>query len=370
MSARIAPTLVVASLAVLAACRGPGQGPAQSPRGEATTATPPSPTPAVELEVTVLVSGLEAPWDVAFTPSGRAFVTERDTGRVLEVLPGGRTRGVHRFQVDPTGEGGLLGLAASPTEDGLLYGYLTSAEDNRVVRFRPGSEPEPILTGIPKASLHDGGRIDFGPDGMLYVATGDATVPGRAQDPSSLAGKILRLTPDGEVPEDNPFAGSPVWSLGHRNVQGLAWDAEGRMYATEFGPDRDDEINVIVPGGNYGWPEVTGRASRQGFIDPVLVRQPPEASWSGAVVLVGSAIPQWEGDLFAAALRGMRLWRVGLGSGGEVTEVEEFLVGEFGRLRHAAQAPDGSLWVLTSNRDGRGTPQPGDDRIVRLGPAG
>lgn len=370
MSARIAPSLVVASLAVLAACGGPG--PAPSPREETPIATPgsPAPTPAVELAVTVLVSGLEVPWDVAFTPSGRRFVTERDSGRVLEVLPGGRTREVHRFEVDATGEGGLLGLAASPTKDSLLYAYLTSAQDNRVVRFRPGSEPEPILTGIPKASLHDGGRIAFGPDGMLYVATGDATVPERAQDPRSLAGKILRLTPEGEVPEDNPIPGSPVWSLGHRNVQGLAWDAEGTMYATEFGPDRDDEINVIVPGGNYGWPEVTGKAGREEFIDPILVRQPPEASWSGAVVLVGSAIPQWEGDLFTAALRGMRLWRVGLGPGGDVTEVEELLVAEFGRLRHAAQAPDGSLWLLTSNRDGRGTPEPGDDRIVRLGPGG
>lgn len=370
MRARIAPSFVVASLAVLAACGGPG--PTPSPGEKTPMATPRSPSPAlaVELAVTVLVSGLEAPWDVAFTPSGRAFVTERDTGRVLELLPGGEIREIHRFEVDPAGEGGLLGLAASPTEEGLLYAYFTSAEDNRVVRFRPGSEPEPILTGIPKASLHDGGRVGFGPHGMLYVATGDATVPSLAQDLGSLAGKILRLTPDGQVPEDNPFPGSPVWSLGHRNVQGLAWDAEGRMYATEFGPDRDDEINVIVPGGNYGWPEVTGDASREEFIDPILVRQPPEASWSGVEVLVGSAIPQWEGDLFAAALRGMRLWRVGLGPGGEVTEVEELLVGGFGRLRHVAQAPDGSLWILTSNRDGRGTPEPGDDRILRLGPAG
>lgn len=320
-------------------------------------------------QVRVIASGLEAPWDVAFTPDGQAYVSERDTGRVLVREAGGGVRQVHRFDVDNSGEGGLLGLAASPrhASDGLLYAYLTSATDNRVVRFIPGTTDEPVLTGIPKARVHNGGRIRFGPDGMLYVTTGDAGQSSRAQDPGSAAGKILRVRPDGTTPPDNPTPGSPVYALGMRNPQGLAWDRHGNLYASEFGPGVDDEVNRVVPGGNYGWPAVTGRAGDPRFVDPIVVRQPPEASWSGVAVLAGGAIDEWEGDLFAAALRGRRLWRFGLDPDGRVTGAEALLVGEFGRLRTAVQAPDGSLWILTSNRDGRGDPQPDDDRIVRLG---
>lgn len=328
----------------------------------------PAPERSVELTRTDVATGLAAPWDVAWLDD-RVFVTERDSGRVLEVGDGGATTEVRTFDVDPSGEGGLLGLVAGPDGE-RLYAYLTTGSDNRVVRFDPSAddEPEVILAGIPAGSVHDGGRLAFGPDGMLYVATGDAQEPAAAQDRGSLAGKILRVTPDGDVPDDNPFDGSPVWSLGHRNVQGLAFDADGRLFAPEFGPDRDDEVNRIEAGADHGWPEVTGEAGVEGLTDPILVRQPPEASWSGGVVLTDGAIPQWEGDLFVAALRGERLYRIPLQDGEVAGDPEELYVGELGRLRDVTQAPDGSLWLLTNNRDGRGDPREGDDRIVRLGP--
>jgi glucose/arabinose dehydrogenase len=323
----------------------------------------------IEVEVTDVATDLEAPWDVVWLDDGRALVTERDSGRLLELDDDGAVSELRTFAVDPAGEGGLLGLAVGP-DRATVYAYLTTAQDNRVVRFDPDSEDaeEVVLDGIPSATTHNGGRIAFGPDGLLYVATGDAQDQPAAQDEASLAGKILRVTPEGEVPDDNPFDGSPVWSLGHRNVQGLAFDADGRLFAPEFGPDRDDEVNLIEPGANYGWPEVTGAAGVDEFVDPVLVRQPGDASWSGGAVLTDGAIPQWEGDLFVASLRGERLYRVPLADGEVAGEPEELLVGEFGRLREVTQAPDGSLWLLTNNRDGRGSPDEGDDRIVRLGP--
>lgn len=319
------------------------------------------------LRTTTVTTDVDVPWDVVFTPDGRRFVTERDTGVVKEVLADGSTRVLTTFEVDNDGEGGLLGLTASPdfADDGWLYAYMTTPGDNRVLRFQVDdpSDFEVVISGIRAASTHDAGRIAFGPDGMLYIGTGDAQDRGGSQDLSKLHGKILRLMPDGAVPSDNPF-GNAVWARGLRDPQGLAWDAAGRMYATEFGPDRDDEINRIVAGGNYGWPNDTGDNADPDHVDPIVVRQPPEASWSGMTALVGSAIPQWEGDLLVAALRGQRLYRIDLDDAGEVAGVEVVLDGR-GRLRHAAQAPDGSVWVLTSNEDGRGT---GTDEIIRIGP--
>jgi glucose/arabinose dehydrogenase len=316
-----------------------------------------------------VVTDLQAPWDLVVTDDGRILVTERDTGRLLEIGDDGTTSEMRTFEVDASGEGGLLGLALHPEDGTVLYAYLTGAEDNRVVRFGidDDAEPEPILTGIPKARIHNGGRIAFGPDGLLYVATGDAAVPELAADEASLAGKILRVTADGDLPAGNPDPRSAVYSLGHRNVQGLAWDADGRLWASELGPDVDDEINRIEPGGHHGWPEVTGAPGDDRFVDAAFVAQPPEASWSGAAVLHDGAIPQWEGDLFVAALRGERLWRFEL-EDGVVGAEEELLVGELGRLRTVVVGPDGSLWLLTTNRDGRGSPGQGDDRVVRLGP--
>jgi glucose/arabinose dehydrogenase len=205
---------------------------------------------------------------------------------------------------------------------------------------------------------------------MLYVATGDAGNPSNSQDRSSLGGKILRITPDGGIPQDNTFPNSPIYSYGHRNVEGLAWDEQGRLYASEFGLNRYDEVNLIRPGGNYGWPEVDGKGGEDlEYLDPITVWPTFEASPSGAAILVDGAIPQWEGDLFVAALRGERLWRIELGPGGNVIGRYQLLRGEGGRIRNVVQAPDGSLWITTSNRDGRGSPTPQDDRILRLGPA-
>jgi glucose/arabinose dehydrogenase len=346
--------------------RPAAEGPeSKGQEGESANAGP------VEVETSVVATNLEAPWGLAFLPNGDALVTERDSGRLLRVDGSGSVEEVQRLPAEGVGEGGLLGIALSPEyeDDGLVYAYYSTLQDNRVVRFGLNEEPEPILTGIPVSSIHNGGRIAFGPDGMLYVGTGDAGNSSNSQDRNSLGGKILRITPDGDVPEDNPFPNNPAYSYGHRNVQGLAWDKSGQLYATEFGQNLYDEVNRIEPGQNYGWPYVEGEGGEPDYVDPIATFTTEEASPSGAAILVDGAIPQWEGDFFMAALRGERLWRLELGKGGAVTEQEELLREEFGRLRHVAQAPDGSLWVLTSNRDGRGTPVPEDDRIVRLAPA-
>jgi glucose/arabinose dehydrogenase len=331
----------------------------------------------VEVERSVIATDLEVPWGFAFLPNGDALFTERDSGRLLRMDASGNVEEVQTLPTQGYGEGGSLGLAVSPDyeRDGYVYAYYTTDEDNRVVRFRLGEAPEPILTGIPFNSYHDGGRISFGPDGMLYVATGDAGDPATSQDRNSLGGKILRLTPDGGVPEANPFPNSPVYSYGHRNVEGLAWDAEGRLYASEFGQDAFDEVNLIRPGENYGWPEFEGEGGEEaeaaGYVNPITTWPTSEASPSGAEVLKNGTIPQWEGDLFVAALRGQRLWRLELGPDGRVTGREELLRDEVGRIRNVVQAPDGSLWVTTSNLDGYGSPvSEEDDRILRLAPEG
>jgi len=314
-----------------------------------------------------IVTGLSAPWDLVFA-DGSALLSERDSGRILEiVLKDGEpatTRTVGTVPgVKHEGEGGLLGLAMGP--DHRLYVFSTGQDGNRIQRFtltgRAGSlglgSAENILDGLKAARFHNGGRIAFGPDGMLYAGAGDAQEPEKAQDESSLQGKILRLTPDGGVPPDNPFPGSLVYSYGHRNVQGLAWSPDGRLFAAEFGQDTWDELNEIVPGANYGWPVVEGIAHRAGLRDPVQQWKPSEASPSGMAAVGGA--------LYLANLKGRSLRRVPLGDTGRS---ELFLTGELGRLRTAVPAPDGSLWLLTNNTDGRGTPKPGDDRIVRITP--
>ncbi len=326
----------------------------------------------VEVQTSVITRGLEAPWDLVFTPDGEALITERDSGRLLSVDSSGNVEELQRLPAGGTGEGGLLGIALSPDyeNDGYIYAYYTTDNDNRLTRFRLGEDPEPLLTGIPVQSYHNGGRIAFGPDGYLYLGTGDGGDISTSQDLNSLGGKILRITPEGRVPADNPFPGSPVYSYGHRNVQGLAWDASGRLYATEFGQTSYDEVNIIEPGQNYGWPEVEGEGGEPRYTDPISTWSTSEASPSGAEILLNGAIPQWEGDFFMAALRGQRLWRLDLDENGAIVNREALLSGQAGRLRHVAQAPDGSLWILTSNRDGRGNPTADDDRILRLAPAG
>jgi glucose/arabinose dehydrogenase len=361
----LALIVVIAAAALVAGCG------ADLPTASDTTPRPRSSHPEV-------ATGLEVPWGIAFLPDGDALVSERARAQIVRIPAGGGEPEVEMAVpgVDRSaGEGGLLGIAVSPdyAEDGLVYAYLTTAEDNRIVRFRLGEEPEPVLTGLARSQNHNGGRIAFGPDGKLYAGVGDALDLSLPQDPGSLNGKILRLEPDGGVPDDNPTAGSLVWSSGHRNVQGLAWDSAGRLWATEFGDAETDEVNLIRPGANYGWPEVEGvggedadlaaRADLRGdeLTDPLVTWPTSEASPSGAAI-VGD-------DLYVAALRGERLWRVPLNGERVGTPVAE-LDGELGRLRTVAVAPDGALWVATSNRDGRGSPEPGDDRIVRLDPPG
>lgn len=328
--------------------------------------TPPAPTlPTGSGSVTpgeevALAQDLAAPWSIAFV-EGTALISERDTARILEIAEDGVVREVAVIGgVEPRGEGGLLGIAV---HDGQLYAYSTGADENRVQRFAlkgaPGAlelgEAETILSGISAGTNHNGGRIAFGPDGMLYVTVGDAGESDTAQDPYSLSGKILRVAPDGDVPADNPFEGSPVYSLGHRNPQGLAWDDDGTLYASEFGQDTWDELNVIEPGGNYGWPEVEGIAQRDGFIDPVQQWSPDAASPSGIAIAAGS--------IFVANLRGELLREVPLDDLGASAE---YFAGDSGRLRDVVVAPDGALWILTNNTDGRGDPRDGDDRVIRV----
>jgi glucose/arabinose dehydrogenase len=309
-----------------------------------------------------IATGLNTPWSIVFLPSGDALVSER--GGVIKRVAA-KTRRVTTVMRVPgvveQGESGLLGLAVSPTyaKDRLVYAYLTTARDNRIVRFRLRGKPRVVVSGLRKAPIHDGGRIAFGPDGKLYAGVGDAANTDLAQDQESQNGKILRMDPSGSVPDDNPFPGSRVWSLGHRNVQGLAFDAQGRLWASEFGQNTRDEVNLIRKGNNYGWPTVEGRGDTQGgrFTNPLVTWATSESSPSG-VAVVGS-------HLYVAALGGERLWDVPL-RGARTGRPKALLQGRYGRIRAATAAPDGSLWIATSNRDGRGDVRSGDDRILRL----
>ena len=348
-----------------------------TPTSPATTAAPsPTTSPSDETSgapadrrpkvVDTIATDLEAPWGLDFLPDGTAIVTERDTRRVLAVTEDDVTEVGVIDQAAPEGEAGLLGVAVSPTydQDGLLYFYATTSEDNRIVRAtydgtRLGPT-EPILTGIPNGFIHDGGRLEFGPDGFLYASTGETGVPGLAQDRGSLGGKILRITPDGDPARGNPDPDSPVWTWGHRNVQGLAFDDTGQLWASEFGQNTFDELNRIDKGDNYGWPAVEGDGGAPDYTDPQIVWRTSEASPSG--------LEYADGHLWMASLRGERLWRVSV-DGRKATDPTDFFVGDYGRIRTVEVAPDGNLWVTTSNRDGRGDPADDDDRILVVRPS-
>ena len=300
-------------------------------------------------------AGLAMPWSTVFLPDGTALISERDSGLVKAVPPRGGAAATTVGKVPdvvPGGEGGLLGLAISPdlASGRYLYAYFTATADNRIARFRLGKDglpdlgsPEVIFTGIPKASTHNGGRIRFGPDGYLYVGTGDSQRRGQPQDRNALGGKILRLTPDGSPAPGNPFGANPVYSLGHRNVQGLDWDSAGRLWASEFGPDRDDELNLIVPGGNYGWPEVTGAPHRAGFLDAKVVWPSTADSSPSGLEIVGDTA-------YLGALRGQRLWAVPL-RGKYAGDPVAYFTGEYGRIRDVSLAPDGRLWALSNGKN-------------------
>ncbi|MFJ6514545.1 PQQ-dependent sugar dehydrogenase [Streptomyces sp. NPDC091406] len=377
-----------AALLLSAACSGDGDGdggasgrPAGSPTASG-SASPPSPGRSADLPpekgsakvVSTLTEDLKSPWGLAALPGGDLLVSSRDEGTVhrIDGESGKKTLLGSVPGVSPAGEGGLLGLAVSSTfgADQLVYAYFTTTSDNRIVRMsydekRPAGQqlgaPDTILRGIPKGSIHNGGRIAFGPDKMLYAGTGEAGDTELSQDKESLAGKILRMTPDGEPVHGNPEADSVVYSYGHRNVQGLAWDAEKRLWAAEFGQNTWDELNLIEPGGNYGWPEVEGEEGEDGFIDPVAQWKTSEASPSG--------IAYAEGSIWMAGLRGERLWRIPL-SGEKAEEPladpQAFLEEEHGRLRTVVSAGSDRLWLVTSNTDGRGTQQDGDDKVLQV----
>ncbi|WP_328384430.1 PQQ-dependent sugar dehydrogenase [Streptomyces sp. NBC_00400] len=381
--------LAAASLLLAAGCtsggaqpRGGGStGPAENRGGAASpsaTASSAAPPAKGSVQVTgTLATGLKSPWGVAVLPGGDLLVSSRDTGKIFRVAAhGGKITELGSVPgVDPGGEGGLLGIAVSSTfgTDHQVYAYFTTASDNRIARMiydekrLPGNQlgaPDTIFKGIPKGQIHNGGRIAFGPDKMLYAGTGETGDTGLAQDKQSLGGKILRMTPDGQPAHGNPEADSVVYDYGHRNVQGLAWDDGKRLWASEFGQNTWDELNLIEPGKNYGWPEVEGKGKGAGkaagtvFTDPVEVWKTADASPSG--------IAYAKGSIWMASLRGERLWRIPLNGTKPVAAPQAFLKGAYGRLRTVVAADDGALWLVTSNTDGRGTPHKGDDRILRL----
>ncbi len=360
--ARWAALVIAASAALAGGC---SEAPAAS---QSTRPSPPPGSPAATSAAAaprVLAGRLSVPWGIAFLPGGDALVTERDTARLLRVTAAGRVTEVARIAgVRPDGEGGLMGVAVSPSfeRDRHVFLYYTAASDNRIVRYRYDralTGATVVLDGIPKGAIHNGGRLAFGPDGYLYASTGEVGDRALAQDRDSLAGKILRMTPGGDPAPGNPFS-SVVWSYGHRNVQGLAWDPAGRMYASEFGQNSSDELNLITKGGNYGWPEVEGTGGGSRFIDPIATWRPVEASPSGLAYA--------DGSLWMAALRGARLWRVPLTADGRAGEPVPLFADRYGRLRAVAAAPGGSLWFGTSNKDGRGSPAAADDRLFTLAP--
>ncbi|HEY4516357.1 MAG TPA: PQQ-dependent sugar dehydrogenase [Candidatus Paceibacterota bacterium] len=322
----------------------------------------------------VVVQDLEIPWDIAFLPEGDMLVTER-TGHVIAISAAGAKTEIPIEGITKKGEGGLLGIVLHPDfkTNHFLYLYMsspgTSGEtQNRVVRYRYEAgelhDEKVIIGGIPGAIYHDGGRMQFGPDGMLYITTGDATRSQIAQDKKSLGGKILRLKDDGSIPADNPF-GTPVWSYGHRNPQGLAWDSDGRLWETEHGPTGEqglccrDEVNLIEKGGNYGWPAIVGDEEKSGMQTPA--RSSGEDTWAPAsLVYLG-------GSLFFGGLRGEALYEAVL-DGERIVEFKEHFKGVYGRIRTVRVGPDDMLYITTSNRDDRGTSKPGDDKIIRIDP--
>jgi glucose/arabinose dehydrogenase len=322
---------------------------------------PPAAEPAVG---GVVADHLQAPWSMARMPDGSVLVSHRDDATISRIAPDRQVTTVGTVAgVVPGGEGGLLGIAvprgANPKD---VYVYYTADGDNRIARLRWSggrlADQAPIFTGIPKGPIHDGGRIAFGPDGFLYVGTGETGDGELAQDLSSPAGKILRLTDQGAPAPGNPWPGSPVWTLGHRNVQGLAWDADGRLWASEFGQNDIDELNLIEPGQNYGWPLCEGACDEPGMTNPKVEWSPTAiASPSGMAIVGGSA--------WVASLRGETLYQVRL-RGTTAEQPIAWFDQRFGRLRDVVAGPDGTLWVMTNNTDGRGNPRPADDQILAI----
>ena len=333
----------------------------------------------VRFTVEPVITNLEIPWSMAFAPDGRLFVTERPGRvRIIDLTTRSSELALTLDDVYREGEAGLLGLALDPQFAQTRFVYLhysarlpAGGVVNRVVRYREAGsrlgERAVLLDGIPAAQIHDGGRITFGPDGLIYVTAGDAANMNLAQDLGSLAGKILRINRDGTTPRDNP-AGSPVYSYGHRNPQGLDWHpVTGDLWAVEHGNVGNDELNAIDAGANYGWPRIEGNQMMPGMRPPIGLYNPTVAP-SGITFYRGNRFPRFVNNLFVATLRGTQLLRVIL-DGRRIATGESLLNGSFGRLRDVISGPDGLLYLATNNRDGRGTPAATDDRILRIAPA-
>lgn len=327
-------------------------------------------TEPVAKTVQIIADKLDVPWDIVFLPDGDMLVTER-VGTIQRI--GVLSATIALPSVKHIGEGGLMGIALHPRfeENQFVYLYFTTAENsrrNRVIRFRLEGErlieDKLIIDNIPSALYHDGGQIAFGPDGMLYITTGDAENPDSAQDLKSLAGKTLRLTEDGEIPKDNPFK-TAIFSYGHRNAQGIAWDDRGRMWQTEHGRSGAlsgfDELNLVEKGKNYGWPIIQGDARREGMVTAEY-SSPADETWAPAGVAFVNH------RLFFAGLRGSTLYEARLDELGKIKDFRKHLTGAYGRLRAVVLGPDGFLYISTSNRDGRGTPRLDDDKILRVHP--
>jgi glucose/arabinose dehydrogenase len=371
--ARVAAVALSAVLALTACSFGPpdpdeqGQPP-NLPTPSAPSAGPDSSEGDQEVVVSVLAKKLEVPWGMAFLPDGSALVTERDTARILQVGPDSDANGltvteVQRLsEVQASGDGGLLGIAVSPKyqTDKTVYLYYSTAKDNRVAKLVLKGKLQTVLTGIPRSPNDNGGQIAFGPDGNLYVGTGDGTATGtQAQDPKNLGGKILRMTTAGKAVADNPVKGSLVWASGFHNVQGFAWDKNKKMYASDSGQPKFGELNVIDKGKNYGWPKADGAGTDPALTNPLISWPIADSSCSGVATL--------EQTVATACLIGKRVWVAGVTANGTVLgNPQPLLVGEYGRLRGLVAAPDGSLWASTSNQEDGGDPGPDDDRIIRI----
>ena len=335
--------------------------------------------PELGIKVETIAENLSIPWSIDFASDGRIFFTER-TGSVRVIVDGVLLAPILSLDVSG-GEGGMLGIVLDPDFENNNYVYLYYTYDefisvkNKIVRYVEKEnnwfEDKVLLNAIPGAPYHDGGRIAFGPDGKLYITTGDAGKPELSQNIDSVAGKILRINSDGTIPDDNPFEGSRVYSFGHRNPQGIAWDESGSLVATEHGPSgfrgfAHDEINLILPGNNYGWPDIIGDEKKQGMINPILHSGDDTWAPSGATFYYGDSIPQWSDKYLFASLRGQHLHIVEFNDDYTVKNHEKLLQSQFGRIRDVVVAPDESIYILTSNTDGRGNPVHNDDRILRI----
>ncbi len=344
----------------------------QNPAAENVTATE------IPYDIEVVAENLAVPWAIAPSDKDNIYFTER-TGAIRKIENGQLVEKPLIVFSDPftdAGEGGLLGLALDPDfrENHYMYAYYTYVDHgillNKVVRLIENNHQlridRDLVSGIPAGDIHNAGRLKISPDHHMFITTGDANNALLAQDHTSPAGKILRINLDGTIPEDNPFPNSPVYSTGHRDPQGLAWRADKQLYVSEHGQNAHDELNLIVKGGNYGWPTIEGKETAPNRIAPLV--ESGEETWAPAGMDFISKGP-WKGKLLVANLRGQQLLTFSLNKeGSTVTGIDHYLKGQFGRLRDVAMAEDGSIYLSTSNLDGRGIANRGDDKIIRLVP--